>query len=89
MELLARAVRKASPNPRGAAVGDELVQIKHDASSLSKRTILKFGRRPRKCGLNREGLMSALGQKLTFSDARAMSALPPRADIGAAQINVS
>ena len=32
--------------------------------------------------------MSALGQKQTFRSANAMSALPPKADIGAAQINV-
>jgi len=31
--------------------------------------------------------MSALGHKRTFRVARAMSALPPRADIGAAQID--
>jgi hypothetical protein len=32
--------------------------------------------------------MSALGQKQTFRDAKAMDALPLKADIGAAQINV-
>jgi hypothetical protein len=32
--------------------------------------------------------MSALGHKQTFRSANAMSALPPKADIGAAQINV-
>jgi hypothetical protein len=37
--------------------------------------------------LNRE-TMSALGQKQTFALQQVMSALPPKADIGAAQINV-
>jgi len=32
--------------------------------------------------------MSALGQKQTFSEVCAMSALPPKADITAAQTNV-
>jgi|GEM_PF-1032592 len=32
--------------------------------------------------------MSALGQKQTYAVQKAMSALPPKADIGAAQINV-
>jgi hypothetical protein len=32
--------------------------------------------------------MSALGQKQTFALQQVMSALPPKADIGAAQINV-
>jgi hypothetical protein len=32
--------------------------------------------------------MSGLGQKLTLEHVRAMSALPPKADITAAQINV-
>jgi hypothetical protein len=32
--------------------------------------------------------MSALGQKRTFALQEVMSALPPKADIGAAQINV-
>jgi hypothetical protein len=32
--------------------------------------------------------MSALGQKRTFAPQKVMSALPPKADIGAAQINV-
>jgi hypothetical protein len=32
--------------------------------------------------------MSALGQKQTFAAQKGMSALPPKADIGAAQINV-
>jgi hypothetical protein len=33
-------------------------------------------------GSNPEPLMSALGQKQTFRRVRAMSALPPKADIG-------
>ena len=33
-------------------------------------------------GSNPEPLMSALGQKRTFEYVRAMSALPPKADIG-------
>jgi hypothetical protein len=33
--------------------------------------------------------MSALGQKQTFAPQKVMSALPPEADIGAAQINVA
>jgi hypothetical protein len=33
-------------------------------------------------------LMSALGHKQTFAPHKDMSALPPKADIGAAQINV-
>ena len=33
-------------------------------------------------------LMSALGHKRTFTLQKVMSALPPKADIGAAQINV-
>jgi hypothetical protein len=32
--------------------------------------------------------MSALGHKQTFAPHKGMSALPPKADIGAAQINV-
>ena len=32
--------------------------------------------------------MCAFGQKQTFTPQKVMSALPPRADIGAAQINV-
>jgi hypothetical protein len=32
--------------------------------------------------------MSALGHKQTYAPQQAMSALPPKADIGAAQINV-
>jgi hypothetical protein len=32
--------------------------------------------------------MSALGQKQTFAVQKGMSALPPKADIGSAQINV-
>jgi hypothetical protein len=32
--------------------------------------------------------MSALGQKQTFALQQVVSALPPKADIGAAQINV-
>jgi hypothetical protein len=33
-------------------------------------------------------LMSALGQKRTFSEVCAMSALPPKADIAGRQLNV-
>ena len=33
-------------------------------------------------GSNPEPLMSALGQKRTFSEVSVMSALPPKADIG-------
>ena len=32
--------------------------------------------------LSHRGLMSALGQKRTFTHTRPMSALPPKADIG-------
>jgi hypothetical protein len=39
-------------------------------------------------GSNPEPLMSALGQEQTFRSVRAMSALPPKADITAAQTNV-
>jgi hypothetical protein len=37
---------------------------------------------------NPESLMSALGHKRTFRDAHAMSALPPKADIGTQSPNV-
>jgi hypothetical protein len=37
---------------------------------------------------NREAPMSALGQKRTFEFVRAMSALPPKADIGTQSRNV-
>jgi len=37
---------------------------------------------------NSEPLMSALGQKQTFPNVRLMSALPPKADIGAQSRNV-
>ena len=39
-------------------------------------------------GINREPLMSALGQKQTSRRIRAMSALPPKADIGTHPRNV-
>jgi hypothetical protein len=39
-------------------------------------------------GSNPELLMSALGQKQTSQHLRAMSALPPKADIGTQPLNV-
>jgi hypothetical protein len=40
------------------------------------------------CGALVLGLMSALGQKQTFSDINAMSALPPKADISQRRLDV-
>jgi hypothetical protein len=40
-------------------------------------------------GSNPEPLMSALGQKRTFSNVRRMSALPPKADIADAMRNAA
>jgi hypothetical protein len=49
---------------------------------------LKWGRALKLHGGNSEPLMSALGQKQTSRRARAMSALPPIADIGTQSRNV-
>ena len=57
---------------------DSLCARTLDLIQVKLATVRKIGRRPLRLGWE---LMSALGQKRTFTHLRPMSALPPKADI--------